>query len=131
MPCELIWEADRVTARFEGVVSTREFLGGALSVNADCRFDALRYIINDFTAIAGHELDLAQVSEDLAVAAVGAMMTNPKIRVVIVTTDAALIALDELLHSPAFACPHESYVFPTLASAHAWLREQQAEALFG
>lgn len=131
MPCELIWEADRVTARFAGVVSTQEFLGGALRVNADCRFDELRYIINDFTAIAGHALDPAQVGEDLAVAAVGGMATNRKIRVLIVTTDPTLIALDELMHSPAFECPHESFVFPTLAHAHAWLQEQQADALPG
>jgi len=128
MAYNLIWESPKVTARFTGFVTAEEFLEGARRVNEDYRFDGLRFIINDFCEIAGHDISLDGVGERIAVKSIGGVVVNPKVQVLIVTTDPVLIELDRVLHGPAMGCPYVSHVFPDRRSVARWLREQAAVA---
>lgn len=121
MPCTLQWEPPLVTGTFTGIVTVAEFLGAAQEINADSRFDELRYIVSDFTDMAGHTIDLDDIAESLAVMGIGGMATNPNIQVVIITTDETLIALDRMVHAAPLSCSHGSVIFDDRASAKQWI----------
>jgi hypothetical protein len=52
------------------------------------------------------------------------MMSNPNIRVLLVTTDHRLAALAGTMNTEPFTGTHEIEVFATMAAAREWLLQQ-------
>lgn len=93
MPYEMQWGVDRVTVTFTGVVTTDEFVEGARAIGADPRFDELRFIVNDFSDATLCKLDRAKALEGLLESAVGGAVSNPAIRVAVVSPHREIFAL--------------------------------------
>jgi len=123
MPYLHLWERHGVVKRFTGFVSGTEFVESAQEIAADERFESLRFIINDFLSAEGHGID-ASALENIAVIRFGSMLTNPNIRVLVVTTHTEFTVLAEAAKAPALDGSHEARAFPTMALAREWLAKQ-------
>lgn len=125
MPYELIREPERrgLTKRFFGFVSAPEYVQSIRAVQASVFFDELRYVINDFSGIAGHAITESTL-ETVAVANYGAHASNPNLRVVYVTEDAAFENLinQQLVESDMVS--YQVVVKPTLDAGRDWLAKQ-------
>ena len=123
MAYELIWEPDGIHKQFSGFVTGREFIESVENVQADPSYDDIRYVINDFSEVNGHE-----VSEDVLVqlAAInyGAYSSNPNCRIAFVTKD------DEFAHriKKTLMAPdlisYQTEVCPSVPDARDWLDSQ-------
>ncbi len=118
-----VWEPRGVCTRFSGVVSAAEYVRSAEDICAARRFDTLRFVIKDLTAIAGHTID-PHARDPIAAIRYGARFTNPDIYLVLLTTD-------ETLLSYAFPKPgsmlrglYETRAFANETAARGWLQAQ-------
>ena len=87
--------------------------------HSDVRFDSLRYVINDFLAVQG----MACTQDDIDVIAahdMGAAVTNPNVRIAMVTREPEVVALIQR-YVRAAGEVYPTRIFPTLAEARAWL----------
>ena len=123
MPHELIWEPDGVHKRFWGTLSGGELALSVEAVAAHPDFDQLRFILNDFLDVDHHEIDAASL-ERILVSRLGSRLTNPRIRVMLVTTNTALFALSDVSQPGSFPATNETKGFATLLEARAWLGQQ-------
>ena len=67
MTCETIWENKGVLKRLSGHVSADEFVHSVEAIQADPRFDDIRYVINDFSQAARVKVVVAHVMQPTAV----------------------------------------------------------------
>jgi len=120
MTYEIKWEPEGIHKHYFGFVTGREMLESAMKIQCDSRFDDMRYVINDFTGITGHDLSINAFT-DLAASNYGAHASNPNCKIVYVTTDESLVKIiQDTLMSPDMS----SYVVevrPSLSAARDWL----------
>lgn len=123
MPYSLIWEPDGVLIEFSGTLTARELIHSARQLHSDPRFDESRYVINDLSAISGHQLS-DETLRELSAINYGAYASHPNCRIVFVTTDDALaVQLDAILMAPEMAS-YEIESRPTISAARDWLDSQ-------
>lgn len=119
MSYEIIWESHGVIKRFVGEVTDLDMMKSVIDTESDARFDDLRYTINDFLAMTGFSFGLSEI-DDIAVIDKGASMTNPRIRIAVVTTSPDIVKLaTHYATSPMNAYPTK--IFTSLADARAWI----------
>lgn len=119
MSHEIIWESHGVVKRFFGEVTDHDMMQSVIETESDARFDDLRYTINDFLGITGFSFGLSEI-DDIAIIDKGASMTNPRIRIAVVTTSPDIVKLaTHYANSPMNAYPTK--IFTSLADARAWL----------
>lgn len=119
MGYSLEWECSGVVKRYHGQVNAAELVEPVVSTQSDARFDQLRYVINDFLGVQG----MACTQDDIDVIAahdMGAAVTNPNIRIAMVTCQPDVIALIQR-YLQATGEVYPTRIFPTLAEARAWL----------
>ncbi|MBS4097034.1 MAG: hypothetical protein KGZ83_09400 [Sulfuricella sp.] len=119
MGYEIVWEPRGVSKVFFGHVTAEEFMQSLVMVESDPRFDDLSFVINDFLGV-----DSFAVGEDevLMAAAIdkGAAVSNPNIKVAVLSDDAQIQALAELYAaSPLNVYP--TATFSDAAQARDWL----------
>lgn len=118
MPYEFEWEAQGAFKRFSGFVTAEEFFASIQRFQSHPAFFCARYTINDFSAVEATDVAGKDVRRFAAFAA-QAHQLNPKLRVAIVTADAALRHLiDSHLDVEAAGVPLR--IFATLAEARQW-----------
>lgn len=117
------WETLGVYRKYHGHVGGDELLASIQRIEADGRFDHIRYVINDFLAVAGHDVSAVQLRLIAAIDQ-AATLSNPNIRVAIVATDAPILALAQ--HYVAAAPPYPTEIFPSVAAARAWIAASPA-----
>jgi hypothetical protein len=118
MAFEIRWEAQGVCRQYRGFVDGDELLASIQQVEGDRRFDQIRYVINDFLEVAGHDVPAAKMRLIAAIDKAAAL-SNPNIRVAIVATSAQIQALAQLYAGAAQPYPTE--IFANLAAARAWI----------
>jgi len=59
MPYKNTWEQNGLLRKFTGVISGEEILESNFALHEDPRFSDIKYIINDFSEIAGHSIEEA------------------------------------------------------------------------
>lgn len=114
------WESKGVYKVFSGDVDGQQALHSIVEIEADHRFDEIRYVINDFlnvTEVSATERDIALMAAiDRA-----ASMTNPNIRIAVVTTEERVrnlaIKYSELMRG----CPYQTRLFETVDAARLWV----------
>lgn len=123
MPCEIVWEHKGVYKHLSGFVSAEEFVRSVEAIQADPRFDEIRYVINDFCDVTGHQLTHELLSE-LAAIQYGAHASNPNCRVVYVGTDLALTCLLEDVLIGSMLSAYQVTLFASVPEAREWLQGQ-------
>lgn len=121
MPFEIQWESRGAYKRFHGFITMDDLIQAAQRIEGDPRFDDMRYVINDFLAIAGHAVTDTQVRM-LAAMDVGAAYTNPNIRIAVVTDRDEVRALTRAYTAPPLNA-YPTRIFATLNGAREWLRD--------
>ena len=121
MACEIVWEHRGVHKRLSGHVSAREFERSVETVQADPRFDEIRYVINDFSAVTGHGLDEQHLLE-LAAIQYGAQASNPQVRAVYVGVDPELARQLRGILIDSQRSLYRVALFDTLPQARDWLQ---------
>lgn len=123
MPCEIVWEHKGVHQRLSGHLSTGELQDSVETVQADPRFDEIRYVINDFSAVTGHELDEQQLLE-LSAIQYGAQASNPRVWVVYVGADPELTRRLRSIQIDASQPAYRVALFDALPQARDWLERK-------
>ena len=123
MAYEILWEPEGIHKKYTGLVSGREMIESAQKIQSDRRFDEMRYVINDFSEISGHDLSV-EAFLDLAASNYGAHASNPNCRIVFVTIDQGLTKMvEDTLMSPGLSS-YQVVVKPTVSEARDWLERQ-------
>ena len=129
MPCEIIWEHKGVLKHLSGHVSADEFVHSVETIQADPRFDDIRYVINDFSQVTSHELD-ADLLQELAAIQYGAQASNPQVRVVYVglKNDPELARLLQSILVGAKRSVYRVALFDSLPQTRDWLQGELRSA---
>ncbi|PRD66657.1 hypothetical protein [Malikia granosa] len=129
MPCEIIWEHKGVLKRLSGHVSADEFVRSVEAIQADPRFDDIRYVINDFSHVSSHELD-ADLLQELAAIQYGAQASNPQVRAVYagLKNDPELAQLLQSILIGSKRSVYRVALFDTLPQARDWLQGEMRSA---
>lgn len=129
MGYELIWEPRGVHKRFYGQVTDGDISGSVARIQGDRRFDALRYVINDFLDGTGHQVPLAAV-EEIAAIDDAAAISNPHIRVALVAATPEFVELVNQYAGSTMKL-YPTRVFSSLDEARIWLdaRVSPAESI--
>lgn len=122
MSYELIWEPRGVVKRYYGVLTSTDLVEPVERTEADPRFDALRYVINDFVAVERLELAPFDV-EYVAAVDHAAAKSNHNIWIAVVTTASDVIALVER-YGELSQDAYPTRVFETMTQARAWLADR-------
>ena len=120
---QITWEAWGVVKRFHGVLTGEEFAASVEEITADPRFDDLHFTINDFTGVEAFAIDAANLDR-IAAARYGSMMTNRRIRALVVATDPRMVELVNGLRGGLLANSNLSHCFSSVTEARAWLQAQ-------
>ena len=123
MASRLVWEPEGVLAIHAGSLASAAFLDSVRRIQSDPRFDDARYVIHDFSQVAGHGIPSATLTE-LAILHYGAWASSPNCRVVFVCTDPELAGDIRRVLGAADLASYECEVRPTLVEARDWLDEQ-------
>ena len=119
MSYEILWEPRGTVKRFYGHVTDGQLMQSVIDIEGDHRFDTLRYVINDFLAVASFAVSAANVRVIAAIDAAAAL-TNPNIKVAIVATDAQVHEL-AAVYASAPTKPYPTAIFPDIAAARNWV----------
>jgi len=112
----LTWEPRGILRAFHGRVGAAEFVRAQGEMYGDPRFEDAHYALIDLSAATELVCTPADV-EEITASNRGAFLTNPHLRVAVVTTDAQM---QSLLERMAEVSAYPLRVFPTLAEARRW-----------
>lgn len=120
MPYKNIWERDGVYRRYSNSITGKEVLQAVQDVHGHELFDSIRYVINDFLEVTKHDVSLHDI-KSLAAIDKAAALTNPNIKIAIVTTMPTIQTLSslygELINKSPFTCK----IFSCLDEARKWV----------
>ena len=116
---EHIWEPRGLWRKFSGTVSGAELMRSNAAGQGDMRFDALRYVINDFRATEHFILGPDEL-EEIAATDGAAAMANSDIKIAVVSANPEILAVAESYMSAKLS-PFPVGNFATLAEARDWL----------
>lgn len=122
MPYEISWEQHGVLKHHYGHLTGREMLDAMIAVSGSRRYDALRYIINDFSAVNSHSIAREDL-EQFAALRIGAVRSNRRLLSPFVPGSEAGTMITHFIQTPEYRNEHKVVVFPTLDAARAWLTQ--------
>lgn len=119
MPYHNVWETHGLYRVFSGELQGDEIFSSNVAVQADPRFPGIRYIINDFTGISGHQIDDTHIwiyaKTDHMVAG-----SKQQLKIALLVQGAEQMALAQDYKSLMSDCSFDCDVFTELADARAW-----------
>lgn len=120
MGYEIVWEEPNgLVKRHFGHVTGKEVLDANCNIEKDSRFDALRYVINDFSECVGVSASITEI-EEIAAIDYAAAASNPNIRLAIVATHPdVLVASARYISNPV--SPFPARIFDSMDDARSWL----------
>jgi hypothetical protein len=119
MSFELFWEPKGLVIKFSGVVDVLDPLAATAAFAGDSRFDDLRYVIADYSAISGCNAGPGDM-EMVGAMDIGGLQTNPRIQKAVVTTSPEVTAMARHYREVLLE-PVPTMVFSTMQEARAWL----------
>jgi hypothetical protein len=119
MPYEHIWEPDGVVRRFWGHVTSAEIAGSAEHVEADCRFDDLHYVINDFSDCISVDMPDA-IIEEIAAKDGAAANSNSRIRIAVVSDHPDVLQIADAYMAQSLS-PYVAKNFGSMEAARTWV----------
>lgn len=121
MGFEIVWQSpNALIKRHFGHVTGSEILAAIVRIEADSRFDTLRYVINDFSECTGVSVSATEM-EEIAAIDHAAALTNPHIRIAIVATLPEVVAQSRAYVNDPLTT-YKVCVFSSMAEAASWLK---------
>ncbi len=124
MAYEMTWETRGVCRRYYGRVTDVELMESAARVQASPRFDELRYTILDTLEVEEFVVTNPSFIAELAATDSAAALTNPHIRVAVVTVKPEMKMLVGAYNADPL-CAYHVQVFGTSADARKWAAASQ------
>jgi hypothetical protein len=119
MACDITWEPRGVWRKFSGTLTSADLAASVDAVQADDRYDMLRYSINDFLGV-DNVADIAAMLDTVLAKAIGGAHSNPKLVMAIVARGEAVLSHARLFLMPDF--PYPVKLFDNLEDARDWLK---------
>lgn len=122
MGYKLCWGNRGVVKHFFGFVTAKDISRSLNDVHGGDQFDSLRFVINDFRE--AQEVDYSELDvEYIAALDKAAFLTNPLIKVAIVTVDRRVREMAaQYVNSPLNAYP--TRIFDNMVDAEVWAKER-------
>lgn len=117
MSYQNIWEKKGLHRTFTGKITGAEVLSSNLQAHGDERFDQLKYVLNDFTQIESFEVSEIDISI-IAATDNAATLSNPGLKIAIVTTDEKLLSWANLYLGKS---PYPCKIFNNTVNALSWV----------
>lgn len=117
MAYQLEWEPQGVLVKFFGKATNLDFLTAMVKGFGDSRFDSLRYVLAECLNMDECHFNTGTIQE-LVIQSLGALHTNHRIAVAVVTEDETAMALAHLYQSSG---TYRTEIFSTTESARAWI----------
>lgn len=117
------WEERGIYRKYSGKLHGDEILEAVQKVEADSRFDTIRYVINDYLDITDIDIKLTNIKIVAAIDS-AATLTNPNIILAQVTTNPEV---EDVITNYLKAAPKNSYPsknFTHLDKAREWIVEE-------
>lgn len=127
MPYTHTWESRGIVCRFWGHVTAAEVAESVDNIQGDFRFDALRYVLNDFSDCASVDMPRAKL-EEIAAKDGAAARTNSGIRIAVVSDHPDVLRMTDAYMAEALS-PYVAKNFGSMAAARSWLAVPQASIL--
>lgn len=121
MSYEAIWEPHGVLKRYWGHVSNADLAASSRELYSDPRFDEVKFVINDFTAVVSHSID-EDALLDYVAGRLGVATYMPDVRGACVANTLEMLALSRKIANPNCAIQHDVRVFSSMAEARNWLK---------
>lgn len=119
MPYEIHWEDRGQYRRFFGHTNDQELKESVHRTSSSPRFDELRYIILDLLDIEQYRISNPAFIEETAAFDSACSLSNPRIRIALVTTDPGIMTLARAYVAHPLA-PYPLRICATLDSARDW-----------
>lgn len=123
MSFTLEWTPRGVIKRFHGHLSGRDLVASAEAVGSDPRYDHLRFILNDFTAVSSHAVAETDI-EHFASLRIGAALHNRHVLSPFVAEGQPGEHIARRLQMPDYENGHPVEIFPDLDSALNWVAQR-------
>ena len=119
MTYKLYWERDGVTKWHVGDLSSEDLLNSTLEIQRSPIFDSMRWIISDMrdcikVSVAPNTL------EQVVAAYLGAVMSNPRLKIAVVSDSPEVIQLAER-YKAAVRDEFPVEIFPNISAAREWI----------
>jgi hypothetical protein len=123
MPHTSIWEPGGLYRKFTGTISGEEILESNFELHMDPNFQSINYIINDFTEVTGHSIEIVHTkvyaSTDEIVS-----ITKGKLKIALVVTQGPLIELANSYREEMIGNRFECDIFQTIEDARKWISNE-------
>lgn len=123
MPHDNHWEDDNLYRKFSGEITGEEILESNFELHSHPNFKSIKYIINDFTDVTGHSVEIIHTN---VYANVDNIIANSKGKLkiaLIVPVDSIMMEVAEnyrkLMIGSVFTCE----IFSTVEEANHWINE--------
>lgn len=120
MPHTNTWEPGGLYRQFTGVISGEEILESNFELHSDPKFQEINYIINSFTEITGHSVEIIHTkvyaSTDEIVS-----YTKGNLKIALVVTQDPFIALANRYRDEMIGNRFECEIFHTIDDARKWV----------
>ena len=125
MPYVVTWEKPAgLCVSFSGQLTPEDVRAANEELAKDPRFDDARYAIADCSGVVGHAFDLSDANQVVEphVQLFGAVLSNPRLRAVMVVPDPAVRMLVQ--RAVQLGWPFPTVMVDTLQDAHDWVASQ-------
>ncbi len=123
MPHKNTWEPGGLHRKFTGTISGDEILESNFELHTDPNFQTINYIINDFTAVTGHSIEVAH-TQAYAITDEIISNTKGKLKISLVVTQKPLIALANSYRKEMIGNRFECEIFKTIEDARKWVSSE-------
>lgn len=120
MPFSIEFEERGIVKRFHGYLSGGEFEASAQPMGSTPAFDSARYVIVDFSAIEGHDIQEPNLLYVRALQG-ACKVSNSYLRVALVIADPQLANMCRKVIADPSLGGYETHVVSSMEEARAWL----------
>lgn len=120
MPYTYTWEPGGLCRKFTGTISGEEILESNFELQMDSRFQAIHYIINDFTEVTGHSVKPVHTKVYATTDEIAAN-TKGRLKIALVVTQEPLIAIANSYREEMIGNKFECNIFESIEDARNWI----------
>ena len=114
------WQQHGVYWRYLGCVNGAELIKSNLEIYGDERFDAMKFQIVDMTGVSEFKVTRDEILK-IAAYDKAAALSNPWVKVAIITKTTSIKNLSELYEAANIESPWETRVFDSIDAALQWI----------
>ena len=121
MTINIKWEGKGIYWKVSGIVTAEDIFEIDKEINADPRYDDVRYQVIDLLDVTELNVKVHEVTQ-IASFDKASQLSNPRIKIAFVSTDETTQSLASLYSAESLNSPWETQIFDTFEDALEWVR---------